>query len=170
MRWGGGSRSARLPPGPAARIRVCVDYCGGSGPHRGRPIAGDRCGFCGAVTAGDHVLRCMRGGWRQRAHTRLKHLAAEALRAGGAVVRLEPRPFAGSSARPDVEAVGSSGHPHYVDVGLAAAVSAATYEQQKEQPENDVLRGRFRRLRLARSVGRGVADEDGGPTRCTALR
>ena len=48
------------------------------------------------------------------------------LRAGGAV------PAVCSSARPDVEAVGSSGHPHYVDVGLAAAVSAATYEQQKE--------------------------------------
>ena len=25
--------------------------------------------------------RCMQGGWKQRAHTRLKHLAAEALRA-----------------------------------------------------------------------------------------
>ena len=105
----------------------------------GRPIAGDRCGFCGTAAAGDHVLRCMQGGWNQRAHTRLKHLAAEALRAGGAVVRLEPRPFAGSSARPDVEAVGSSGHPHYVDVGLAAAVSAATYEQQKEQAVRSLL-------------------------------
>ena len=105
----------------------------------GRPIAGDRCGFCGTAAAGDHVLRCMQGGWKQRAHTRLKHLAAEALRAGGAVVRLEPRPFAGSSARPDVEAVGSSGHPHYVDVGLAAAVPAATYEQQKEQAVRGLL-------------------------------
>jgi hypothetical protein len=38
-----------------------------------------------------------------------------------------------------VEAVGSSGHPHYVDVGLAAAVSAATYEQQKEHAVRSLL-------------------------------
>ena len=121
------------PPPHTEEVRCAVSV------GLGRPIAGDRCGFCGAVAAGDHVLRCMQGGSKQRAHTRLKHLAAEALRAGGAVVRLEPRPFAGSSARPDVEAVGSSGHPHYVDVGLAGAVSAATYEQQKEQAVRGLL-------------------------------
>ena len=66
---------------------------------------------------------------------RLKHLAAVALRAGGRVVRL----VAGSSARPDVEAVGSSGHR----------------SRPYAAPEHDVLRGRFRRLRLVRRPRRG---------------
>jgi hypothetical protein len=96
---------------------------------------------------------------------RLKHLAAEALRAGGAVVRLEPRPFAGSSARPDVEAVGSSGHPHYVDVGrhLRAAKGAG-----RPQPPNTTFSAVVFDV-FGSSVGRGVAEEDGGATRRTAL-
>ena len=39
----------------------------------------------------------------------------------------------------DAKKSGSSGHPHYVDVGLAGAVSAATYEQQKEQAVRGLL-------------------------------
>ena len=80
-----------------------------------RPIAGDRCGFCGTAAAGDH------------------------------------------------------------DVGLAAAVSAATYEQQKEQAVRSLLPPNTTFSAVAfdvfgSSVGRGVAEEDGGPIGCTALR
>ena len=57
----------------------------------------------------------------------------------GDIARWRGGPFSGSSARPDVEAVGSSGQPHYVDVGLAATISAATFEQQKEHAIRDLL-------------------------------
>jgi hypothetical protein len=62
----------------------------------------------------------------------------------GAVVRLEPRPFAGSSARPDVEAVGSSEHP-----------------LRRRRSGGGRLGGH---LRAAKG---GVAEEDGGPHSAT---
>jgi hypothetical protein len=52
---------------------------------------------------------------------------------------------------------------------LSALPAKGAGRPQPPPPEHDVLRGRFRRLRFARSVGRGVAEEDGGATRCTAL-
>jgi hypothetical protein len=103
------------------------------------------------------------------------HLAAEALRAVGAVVRLEPRPL--RSGLQDVETVRSSGHPHYVDVGLAVAVLEATYEQQIEQ----VIRGLFPPNTTFSALvfvvfgspgpsAAACAEEDGGPTGHTARR